>query len=1480
MGCISFFALLIFFPYIISAGETDHNITGTDVLIESFQQTIFSSGENENIELIGRWPYGPCQTVTIEGSTAYISNGALLEIIDISNPSSFQILGKVILPEPAKKINITGNYAYVADGESGLRIIDISSPGYSFEVGCYEMDNEAICLDVFEDYAYVGGSELRVIDISDPSNPFQVGNLSVVCYDAAIAPSGNYAYIASKNPGFRIINVSDPTDPYESGNFNIDYGDGVDISDSYAYVVSRNSRLLLAINISNPASPFEADSYHIEGDARDITISDNTAYVADRIGLKGLWIFDISIPENIVEVGSYDSSNPVYCVGICGDYAHMSEGDGLRVLDISDPENPSEENFYNTPGSSRDVEVNGQYAYIACLNEGLRIINIIDPENPFESGWCTTPGSSRDVEVAGNYAYIASSSDGLRIINVSSPSNPNEVSYYPSSNSTVAVDISGNYAYLAEHSGGLNVVDISDPLNPIEVGSYNTGGYAKDVVVHNGYAYVADDNAGLRIIDVTNPQSLFEKGFYITDAEGIAVDSNYAYIEGLSGLSILDISDPANPFEIGFFDTPENVRDVSISNGFAYVADWSAGLRVVNISYPENPFEVGYYNTGSVAMGVTVSDQYVYLADEYDGLYILSGCSLVNIENPTKNDILSVGENYEIIWSKQCVPDSISIFLSIDSGDNYSEPIAIGLSGTSTSYRWNVPNFPVETARLKVITYNAGSISGFDESDGDFTIQGLPRKYVSSTGSNSYPYSLPRWAAHDIQDALDAAVDGDTVMVAGDSYTGSLYSTTAAYIMGGWNNDFTVNNPSIYSTSIAGSGSLIMFTHASGVCGIEGFQLTGGHGTPQNDPISGSYGGGILCQLVNYAIIKDNNFNSCGYTSTSNYSGGGAIACLYSDSALISGNTINASEAQSGGAIYLHHTDGTVTGNRITGSFPDVSYSGGKNGGGIYAYHSALNLSGNYIGGNTGYADGGGIYAHFSPITLSGDSLVNNSCSSDGGGIYSQYGSMAASGCVVTGNSSSFMGGGVYFKSENCELFNSLIAENEAVVFGGGFYADSVSGALNNNTFDHNTTSNGGGNVWVMTPITGLEFMNNLVTYGSTNGAHFNSTDNLTFQYNNCYGNSPSDVSSHTPDTTNISMDPYYADTTAMDYQLALHSASIDAGDPSGGNDPDGSRVDQGMYGGPGATTSRPDYVQNISASAVNDTTIQVSWDELSGDVDSYAVYAGAGSGFKPGESYYLGSVAAGSSSYQHYPVDTCWYYRINGVSASGYAGGYSAEAAECASGADLIPPAVEVIYPNGGEIFSVGDTLEIEWIATDGSGVDSLSISYSTDAGGDYTLITSGEPNDSLYQWTVPATLSDSCLIRITAFDPTLNIGSDISDSLFAIQQNTGVEDEWEEEDGMPRLVNHLSQNRPNPFNGTTTIAYSVKERSYVELKIYDTMGRVVKVLETGIKAPGTHEVIWNGRNRENRAVTSGVYFCRMRIDKFSRTRKIIYLR
>jgi|GEM_PF-2494813 len=65
------------------------------------------------------------------------------------------------------------------------------------------------------------------------------------------------------------------------------------------------------------------------------------------------------------------------------------------------------------------------------------------------------------------------------------------------------------------------------------------------------------------------------------------------------------------------------------------------------------------------------------------------------------------------------------------------------------------------------------------------------------------------------------------------------------------------------------------------------------------------------------------------------------------------------------------------------------------------------------------------------------------------------------------------------------------------------------------------------------------------------------------------------------------------------------------------------------------------------------------------------------------------------------------------------------------------------------------------------------------------------------------------------------------------------------------------LEQNYPNPFNPSTTIKFSVPYKSQVSLKVYNTLGMVVKELYNGIKEEGSYDIQFNANS-----LSSGVYF------------------
>jgi hypothetical protein len=88
------------------------------------------------------------------------------------------------------------------------------------------------------------------------------------------------------------------------------------------------------------------------------------------------------------------------------------------------------------------------------------------------------------------------------------------------------------------------------------------------------------------------------------------------------------------------------------------------------------------------------------------------------------------------------------------------------------------------------------------------------------------------------------------------------------------------------------------------------------------------------------------------------------------------------------------------------------------------------------------------------------------------------------------------------------------------------------------------------------------------------------------------------------------------------------------------------------------------------------------------------------------------------------------------------------------------------------------------------------------------------------------------------------------------------------------------LGQNYPNPFNANTTIEYKLSRKSKVVIHVYDLLGREIVKLIDKVQDEGIHCVFWEGQDRLNQAVASGIYFYRIRAGEFTKSMKMIMIK
>jgi hypothetical protein len=96
-----------------------------------------------------------------------------------------------------------------------------------------------------------------------------------------------------------------------------------------------------------------------------------------------------------------------------------------------------------------------------------------------------------------------------------------------------------------------------------------------------------------------------------------------------------------------------------------------------------------------------------------------------------------------------------------------------------------------------------------------------------------------------------------------------------------------------------------------------------------------------------------------------------------------------------------------------------------------------------------------------------------------------------------------------------------------------------------------------------------------------------------------------------------------------------------------------------------------------------------------------------------------------------------------------------------------------------------------------------------------------------------------------------------------------------------MPAARLTLYQNRPNPFNPSTTISFSLPGECAVRLEVYDVSGRLVaRLIDGERRAAGLNNVEWNGRDVSGRSSASGIYIYRLTAGKETISRKMVLLR
>lgn len=273
---------------------------------------------------------------------------------DIDVPTN-PVLVKFI-PGPAsgwRDAFVIGNYAYIGtEGGGGIQVIDISDPTdptlattYNATVG----NSHTIFGDASRNLLFVmGGSAaganggLQILDTTNPLSLTQVGAwTNAYVHDGSVEGNVFHANLINTNR-FRLIDITNAAAPVNLGTAFIDptggthtswpLGNGVHV----AITEETSGGHLKILNVSNPSAITSVESHNPAPgtSAHNCHVQGNFLYVAWYT--RGVRVYDISDPLNIVEVGYFDTfpgSGDLFS-GNWGVYPHLPSG-VIAASDIS-----------------------------------------------------------------------------------------------------------------------------------------------------------------------------------------------------------------------------------------------------------------------------------------------------------------------------------------------------------------------------------------------------------------------------------------------------------------------------------------------------------------------------------------------------------------------------------------------------------------------------------------------------------------------------------------------------------------------------------------------------------------------------------------------------------------------------------------------------------------------------------------------------------------------------------------------------------------------------------------------------------------------------------------------------------------------------------------------------------------------------------------------------------------------------------------
>ena len=620
------------------------NAVGVGSAVQPVAAATFRSNPVNAVGSIG----GRCNAVAVSGHYAYLGCGATLEIWNVATPANPARVATLRLPGNIEDLALASGRIFASSGASGVHAVDIGNPTRPVYLGSFDSSGFAGPMAVNGNTVYVadGLSGVRMLNASGLS---LAGAYQTTGAAEGVAYTGSNLLVMDGSEGLQVLSTN--ATPTVAGALSgVTATLGFASGSGYA-LASDADGAIYRINTSLPSAPTVAAKAQLPAAGRALAISGSTAYVA--AGAVGLLTVDATsltvLATNSIAGG--DAS----AVVISGGTLYVAAGfAGCQAFTLSGGA-PTALATLRTGIRAMDAVAQGSDLLVAADEGGLQVHSLTNFAQPVLRGATTVAGNARCVALAGPLAVVGDGFAGVKLFSTAGAGAPTLVGSYADANLGLVRRLAVAGTHVAVTDGNqIQLLDISQPAAPVLVATNVPGGFVFDLAATSNAIFAACGGTGLRIFSAT---TLGQLGSYSTTgpALGISISSNRAQVAlGASGWVTLDITSPGTPAPLQA--KPGQVFDVATPGILTYLVSGQNAGQVYDVTTPLTPVSTQTFTALARALRVRAMGGLMLTLEDEAGLGIFNvstnDVNLNGIPDTWDQQVVdaSTNDNVRSIW--------------------------------------------------------------------------------------------------------------------------------------------------------------------------------------------------------------------------------------------------------------------------------------------------------------------------------------------------------------------------------------------------------------------------------------------------------------------------------------------------------------------------------------------------------------------------------------------------------------------------------------------------------------------------------------------------------------------------------------------------------------------------------------------------------------------------------------------------------------